>query len=541
MKSREAIERLNAELSSDLAAMTRLQQLSTRIIEADELNTLLGDIMSAAIEITRADMGNIQLFQNGRFQIVQQHGFQAPFLEFFHEVAKGSAVCGTALERHERVIVEDVAHSSIFTGNEAAREAVLAAGARAVQSTPLISRSGQLLGVLSTHYFKPQQPDASDLRRLDLLSRLAADVIERTSNHESLRISEERFRELADNISQFAWMTDATGSIFWYNQRWYDYTGTTLDEMQGWGWQKVLHPDHVDRVVERFRQAIQHEELWEDTFPLRRANGEWRWFLSRALPIRNPLGVIERWFGTNTDVTEQRETEQKLRHANSDLEQFAYSASHDLQEPLRSVRIYSELLEEHCRDGLDREALEFLGFLKSGASRMQSLIHDLLAYTQVTVADLANAEADSQEALHAALTNLSAAIADSQARVTWDPLPRLPVHRLHLQQLFQNLVGNAIKYGRPNEPPQVHVKAERQNAHWLFSIQDNGIGIHPEYKERIFGLFKRLHTETEYSGTGIGLAICQRIVERYHGRIWIESQLGVGSTFYFTVPVLEQV
>jgi light-regulated signal transduction histidine kinase (bacteriophytochrome) len=167
---------------------------------------------------------------------------------------------------------------------------------------------------------------------------------------------------------------------------------------------------------------------------------------------------------------------------------------------------------------------------------MEMLIRDLLAYTQISKVEAPLENSDANEALIATLSNLEAAIKESGAEITYDSLPAAPVHSTHLQQLFQNLIGNAIKYRSPDRRPIVHVGAERQGRQWVFSVRDNGIGIEPEYKERIFGLFKRLHTGDEYSGTGIGLAICQRIVERYHGRIWVESEPGQGSTFRFTIP-----
>jgi light-regulated signal transduction histidine kinase (bacteriophytochrome) len=204
---------------------------------------------------------------------------------------------------------------------------------------------------------------------------------------------------------------------------------------------------------------------------------------------------------------------------------------------LRSVKIYSELLSTTCSEALDSQGLEFLTYLRSGATRMEMLVRDLLAYTQVTKFEKPVEAADSGAALATALANLGGAISESGATITADPLPSLPVHITHLQQLFQNLIGNAIKYRSPDRPPVVHIAAERRNGYWIFTVSDNGIGIEPEYKEKIFGLFKRLHTSDEYSGTGIGLAICQRIVERYHGRIWVESEPGKGSTFRFTFPV----
>ncbi len=175
-------------------------------------------------------------------------------------------------------------------------------------------------------------------------------------------------------------------------------------------------------------------------------------------------------------------------------------------------------------------------YLRWGATRMETLVRDLLAYTRAGNFEEPDAPVDANEALQAALLALSGAITDAHARVTSDPLPSVEVPATNLQQLFQNLVGNSIKYRVPERIPEVHIAAQRQNGYWVFAVSDNGIGIDPEYKEKIFGLFKRLHTSDEYSGTGIGLAICQRIVDRYHGRIWVESEPGKGSTFRFTLP-----
>jgi light-regulated signal transduction histidine kinase (bacteriophytochrome) len=200
------------------------------------------------------------------------------------------------------------------------------------------------------------------------------------------------------------------------------------------------------------------------------------------------------------------------------------------------VKIYSELVEQRYRSSIDEQGLEFLGFIRNGASRMETLVRDLLTYTRITRLNKAVEVASSIESLKGVLANLAGMIAESQAEVVVDWLPPVRVHSTHLQQLFQNLIGNAIKYRRVDVTPLVHVTAERQAGSWQFSVADNGIGIEPQFKERIFGLFKRLHTSEEYSGSGIGLAICQRIVEQYHGRIWVESKPGQGATFIFTIP-----
>jgi light-regulated signal transduction histidine kinase (bacteriophytochrome) len=207
-----------------------------------------------------------------------------------------------------------------------------------------------------------------------------------------------------------------------------------------------------------------------------------------------------------------------------------------LQEPLRSIKIYGELLTTRYAHRLDGQALEFLGYLHTGATRMELLVRDLLAYTQVGRLDPPAEDVDANEVLTATIDALSGAIIQSDATVTGDSMPAVRVHATHLKQLFQNLIGNAIKYRSKERAPVVHVSAERQSGFCRFSVRDNGIGIAPEYKEHIFGLFKRLHSGDEYSGTGIGLAICQRIVERYHGRIWVESELGNGSEFIFVLP-----
>ena len=237
-----------------------------------------------------------------------------------------------------------------------------------------------------------------------------------------------------------------------------------------------------------------------------------------------------------TDVTVRKRAQAELLSANQALEQFAYSASHDLQEPLRSVKIYSELLARRLKGQLSPETEGFLDVVAAGAARMELLVRDLLSYTKSTLLDRPTERAEASEALSGALANLESSIRDSGAEVTSGPLPALRVHTTQLQQILQNLIGNAIKYRRPEVPPVIAISARRDNEFWLFSVKDNGIGIPPEYKERVFGLFKRLHTSQEYPGTGIGLAICQRIVERYHGRIWVESELDRGSTFCFTLP-----
>ncbi len=224
-----------------------------------------------------------------------------------------------------------------------------------------------------------------------------------------------------------------------------------------------------------------------------------------------------------------------LRQSNDDLNQFAYAASHDLQEPLRMVALYSQMLQRKFGSRLDEEADQFISYVVGGARRMEMLLKDLLAYSQTGSSSEGPAQpTDFVSVLRKVLLNLQASVEENGAVITWDRLPVVHAHEIRLVQLLQNLVGNAIKY-RSTESPRIHVSAEQREQDWVFSVQDNGIGIEPEYAQQIFGIFKRLHGQT-YPGTGIGLAICQRIVERYGGRIWVDSRAGEGACFCFIIP-----
>jgi PAS domain S-box-containing protein len=536
-RAERAIQALNAQLTIDLAAMTRMQQISTRMTQLGNLPRLLDEILDVAVEITGADMGNIQLLDDGELKIAAHRGFGSPFLDFYDSVRSGEVACGMAAERGERVIVEDVASSPIFAGTRALG-VMLGAGVLSVESTPLVTRGGQVVGVLSTHYRARRRPADRDLRLLDIVARQTADLIERQRAEADLLASEARFRQLADAMPQIVWTARPDGYVDYYNERWYEFTGFGRDAFGDSSWEPILHVEDVGRTKDVYYSAIRSGQPYNIEYRLWDCRqGRFRWFVGRALPVRDGRGRIVKWFGTCTDIDEQKRVQDELRRINQDLEQFAYSASHDLQEPVRSVKVFSELLAKRYGDELDDEALKFMGFVRSGAIRMETMVRDLLAYTRATSLDQPVETADATEALKSVLSNLAVAISEAGANVTAGPLPSLPVHATHLQQLFQNLIGNAVKYRSPERPPLVHIMAERQDGSWLFTVNDNGIGIDPKYRETIFGLFKRLHTTEEYSGTGIGLSLCQRIVNRYHGRIWVESEPGQGSTFRFTLPV----
>ncbi len=251
--------------------------------------------------------------------------------------------------------------------------------------------------------------------------------------------------------------------------------------------------------------------------------------------VQGALRLRRRQYEIRDHLAERQHREMQLQRVNDDLQQFAYVASHDLREPLRTMMSYLQLLARHYHGQLDETAAEYIGYAVDGARRMQTLIADLLTYAQVETQGIEWTETDSEAVLEGVLRDLQLAVAESGAVVTHDPLPIVSAVPGQLKQVFENLFSNALKFRGP-EPPRIHLSAQRQGMDWLFSVRDHGIGLDLKQRARIFQMFQRLHTSKEYPGTGIGLALCKKIVERHGGRIWVESAPGQGATFFFTLP-----
>jgi light-regulated signal transduction histidine kinase (bacteriophytochrome) len=297
-------------------------------------------------------------------------------------------------------------------------------------------------------------------------------------------------------------------------------------------------------------ETILRGEVWTGEVTNRRKDGTLYEAAVTIAPVLDNEGRQDGFVALQADITERKHTEEalerltamlmdqtdELRRSNEELQQFAYIASHDLQEPVRMVKNFTELLERRYGDRLDDSGREFIGFAIDGARRMQRLIQDLLEYSRVGTHGREPSPIATQEVLMGVLANLKIAIDESAAAITHGPLPEVMADESQILQLLQNLVANAIKFRGPSAP-QVHIEAGRQGDHWLFAVRDNGIGIDPAQYGRVFQVFQRLHSRDEYPGSGIGLAVCKRIVQRHGGQIWVESQPGAGSTFYFTLPV----
>ena len=536
-------------------------------------------------------------------------------------------------------------------------------------------------------------------------------------NAQALRESERRYRKLAESLPLLVWTTTGDGSCDYLSRQWIEFTGVPEEDQLGFGWLQVLHPDDREHANDLWRQAYLNRRPYDLEYRIRRYDGEYCWFKTRGVPVVDSSGRVEKWFGSCTDIEDQKRISEErrallasekkarglaellnrvgpmlleeldtprlaqkvtdlatqltgaefgalfhnvdgngelhlkpyalcgtipnkieipapafegsqaklsddvandprfaeylntpvrsylavpvlsrsgdliggllfgssrpsvfrqlhvqlaegiaaqaaialdnarlfaeaqqaqetlkrsnfeLRRANEDLNQFAYSASHDLQEPLRMVALYSQMMQRKYRHLMDGQGAEYLNYMVQGARRMEMLLKDLLDYTQVVSSeDAASGPIDIKLVFEDVLQNLSKSIEESTAIVTSESLPLLAVKEVHMLQLLQNLIGNALKY-RGSTRPRIHISAQQEDRMWRFSVRDNGIGIPTQYTKHIFGLFKRLHGNSQYEGTGIGLAICQKIVERYGGRIWVESDgEGKGCNFLFTLP-----
>ena len=395
-----------------------------------------------------------------------------------------------------------------------------------------------------------------------------SDITRRQRIERDLADAAARFSAMADNIAQLAWMADPDGDIGWYNKQWYDYTGTTLEEMKGWGWKKVHHPDHLDHVVEKISAHFRSGEPWEDTFPLRSAEGEYRWFLSRMQPIRDAQGKVLQWFGTNTDVTEQREAEQSLREhqqhlqeakdraeaatreaelmreqaeqANVSKSQFLANMSHELRTPLNAVIMYSELLQEEAQDeGMDSFVPD-LDKIRNAGKHLLSLVNGVL--------DLSKVEAGKME-LYLETFGVAPMVRDVATTVqplvdgqnntlevdVADDAGEMHADLTKVRQVLFNLLSNACKF---TDNGTVRLSVRRRDDTLTMEVADSGIGMTPEQQGRLFRAFTQADASTtrKYGGTGLGLVISKRFCELMGGTIDVASEPGQGTTFTVTLP-----
>jgi PAS domain S-box-containing protein len=429
------------------------------------------------------------------------------------------------------------------------------ASIRALVDVPCLEEGRWLaLLLVASKTVRHWRPDEVSLMQ-EMVARLWT-VIQHAGAVHELHESEARFRALADNIAQLAWMTDATGWIFWYNQRWFDYTGTTLEEMQGWGWQQVHHPEHVDRVVAKFRRCIERGEAWEDTFPLRGTDGSYRWFLSRAVPVRDDRGNVLRWCGTNTDITDRLTAEaererllalekaarEEAERANRVKDEFLAVLSHELRTPLNPIMGWAKLLQSNVlTPQKQRYALETI---ERNAKLQTQLIEDLLDVSGILQGkvSLNIVPVDLAEAIGAAIetVRLSAQVKSIQINAEFAPnVGRVLGDGGRLQQVVWNLLSNAVKFTPAGG--KIEVKLDRVDTDAQISVTDTGKGIEPDFVPYVFDYFRQADSTItrKFGGLGLGLAIVRHLVELHGGTVKSDSAgEGKGATFTVRIPLM---
>ncbi|GEM_PF-753754 len=410
--------------------------------------------------------------------------------------------------------------------------------AKNVQHTALTKDGREVPILLSVVMLKDR-----DENPVNIVS-IIRDISEIKRAADNLKESEERFRIASASASDTIWEWDIpSGRLDWYGK---------IDEILGYqpgefprtieAWEKAIHTDDIGHVNAKLEQHLKEATPYADEYRIQRKDGTYCYWVDHGTALRNDAGEPVKMIGACSDISERKKAEkwlaektEQLERSNAELQSFAYVASHDLQEPLRTISSYMQLLEKRYKPKLDKDAQEFIDFAVTGANRLQNMIGGLLEYSRVETRGDPFEMVSCEWVLDHVVGDLKKAIDESKANITHDPLPEIFADQMQLTRLFQNLVANSIRY-HGSGPPRIHVSAATRDGDYVFAVKDNGIGIDPEYKEQIFVIFQRLQGR-EVPGIGLGLAVAKKIVERHGGRIWLESEPGKGATFYFTIPI----
>ncbi len=396
------------------------------------------------------------------------------------------------------------------------------------------------------------------------------DIHDQLEVQKALKQSEAQLKQLADFMPQIVWSTDPNGYHDFYNKRWYEFTGLTFQQSRNKGWSQVLHPDDVNRTRDIWARSLQTGDLYEVEYRMRRHDGQYRWLLARAMPLRDESGIISRWFGTCTDIHDQRlladtlelkvtERTRDLQSANSNLQrineelrQFNYIASHDLQEPIRKIRIFADRIKIQDYETMSEASRTFLDKIFHSSDHLSVLFKDLLEFINIqrempfTLVDLGTIIREVE-------LDLEQVIREKQATIRREELPTIKGIPLQIYQLFYNLIHNSLKFSASDTAPIIQIRVQElpppeeitlglpsDKLYHHLVVSDNGMGFEQEYADRIFVLFKRLHNKHAFKGTGVGLALCKKVVENHQGKIWAESVRDSGAVFHILLPVHQQ-
>jgi PAS domain S-box-containing protein len=376
----------------------------------------------------------------------------------------------------------------------------------------------------------------SSIRQNELTEKLRLSMAD-------LARSNEQFYTLANAMPQLVWIAHSDGNVFWYNQRWYEYTGTTREQMEGCGWQSVHDPEVLPSVMERLKRSITLGEPFDMEFPLRGADGVFRMFLTRSLPLKNSEGDVVQWFGTCTDITELKHLEEtlmqrgnELAEANKELESFSYSISHDLRGPLQTIMGFTNMLQEVFSAAPNAEGQDFLKHIIRSADKMAGLINDILELSKISRTSINIQEIDLSDIALSVINELRQTEPERKINVVIAKELKVQGDARLMNIALSNLIGNAWKYSRKTPDAYIEFGVMEKSGEKIYYVKDNGAGFDMKYAEKLFVPFQRLHSDKQFPGTGIGLAIVNRVIQKHDGLIWGESEPEKGATFYFTLP-----
>lgn len=525
------------------------QQLRKAAIISQKLNTIREPekLLNEAISLLRASFNlyhvHIYLFDRSE-KILRVHigsgavGKQLLKQEHTISLTAVKSLVALAAREQKMVLVHDVENHPTFLANP------LLPKTKSELAIPL-QYGRSLLGVLD---IQDSQPNRLSPAEVDAFLTLAGHIATALQNarlfSDYRQIQKELFYQanLLQNVSDAIIATDNEFRIQSWNK--------AAETIYGWQEAEVLGKTMGELMIQVYQQSSREEMMaaflskaqWIGRVSQYRKDGTLIPVLSSITAVKDQQGTIIGAVAVNRDITDQMEIEEALRErtrslevSNQDLAQFAYAASHDLQEPLRMITSYLQLVANRYKDQLDDEAQEFIGYAVDGAVRMRQLITDLLAYSRVGQKNQGFGQVSLAKILEQVFFNLEVQIQEANVVITHDPLPIITADKTQMLQLLQNLISNAIKFRR-QESPKIHLSARQEATNWIIQISDNGIGMEPRLTKKIFTIFQRLHTREEYPGTGIGLAICKKIVQNHRGEIWADSAPGIGSTFSFSIP-----
>ncbi len=463
---------------------------------------------------------------------------------------EGHGSCGSAAARRHAVISGDIATDPVW---EHYRDRTLAHGLRACWSYPILAHNGKLLGTFANYFNEPREPGPVERLVAERITQTVANLLSAKMSEETEHMANERYELVSRATNDATWDWDLLTDYWHWGDGFRARFGydPALEPRNIASWQDHLHPEDSGRVMLGLREMLRSSNMntWEDEYRFLRVDGSVAHVYDRGFVIRDEQGAAIRMVGAMQDITDRKDKELALRDlyaqlaaraveleaSNTDLERFAFIASHDLQEPLRMITSFLQLIDRRVAKDLDDKSREYIRFAIEGASRMKQLILDLLEYSRVGATRAAPEKVDLKRVVAQVKNILMADVERTQARIEVGDVPLILANPNQMIQLMQNLIGNAIRY-RSTKAPVIHISGTEGERHWTIRVQDNGIGIDGRYFEKIFIIFQRLHPDRKDNATGIGLSICKRIVENHQGRIWVESTPGNGSTFIFTIP-----